>query len=63
MDFAVVHAAERDGELVAGLAPQRAWLCVAQMVRIGWLATADEARLLGDVAQVVLVAVAGRGLA
>ena len=58
MHFAVVHAAERDGELVARLASERARLRVAQVMRVGWLAATDEACLPGDVAQVLLVAVA-----
>ena len=58
MDFAVMHAAERDRELIAGLAAERARLCVAQMVGIGWLSPADQAGLPGDMAQMILVTVA-----
>src|SRR5262249_37741179 len=42
----VMHAAERDREFIARFAAQRAWLHVAQMVGIGWLAAAHEAWLL-----------------
>src|SRR5262245_29999455 len=60
MDFAVVHATERDRELVARLAPKRSRLRVAQMMWVGGLATADQAGLAGHVAQVLLAAVAAR---
>ena len=55
-----MDAAERDRELVARLAAERARLHVAQVMRVGRLAAADQAGLLGDVAQVVPVAVAAR---
>src|SRR5262245_21257418 len=61
MRGAVMHAAERDREFIARLAAQRAWLHVAQMVGIGWLAATDEARLLHDKAKVLAAAVASRG--
>jgi len=54
----VVDPAERDGELVAGLAAERARLQVAQVMRVRGLAATDQAGLLGDVAQVFAVAVA-----
>jgi hypothetical protein len=41
----VMHAAERDREFIARFAAQRAWLHVAQMVGIGWLAAAHKAWL------------------
>src|SRR6516162_3958647 len=44
----VMYAAERDREFIARFAAQRAWLHVAQMVGIGWLAATDKARLLHD---------------
>ena len=47
MDGAVMRAAERDGEFVAGFAAERSWLQVAKMMRIGLFAAADETRLLG----------------
>ena len=48
VDLAVVHAAERDDEFIARLAPERARLRVAKMMGIGWLTAADEARHLDD---------------
>src|SRR6266540_1594061 len=57
----VMHAAERDREFIARFAAQRAWLHVAQMVGIGWLAATDEARLLHDIAKVLAAAIAPRG--
>ncbi len=57
MRGAVMHTAERDREFIARLTPQRAWLHVAQMMGIGWLAATDEARLLHDIAKVLPVAV------
>src|SRR5262249_22483947 len=60
MHLAMVHPAERHRELVACLAPERPWLCVAQVVWVGWLAAADEARLPSNIAQMVFVAIAAR---
>src|SRR5262245_26014409 len=60
VDFAVMHAAERDRKFVAGLAPERARLRVAQVVWVGWLAAADQTGLPGYVTQMVFVAVAAR---
>ena len=57
----VMHAAERDREFIARFAAQCAWLHVAQMVGIGWLAATDEARLLYDIAKVLAAAIAPRG--
>src|SRR5262249_42093864 len=56
----VMHVAERDREFIARLATQRAWLHVAQMMRIGWLAATDEAGLLHDIAKVLPAAIAPR---
>ena len=56
----MMHAAERYGEFIAGLAAERARLQVAQVMRVGGLATADEAWLLGDRAKVLPVAVPTR---
>jgi hypothetical protein len=56
----MVDAADRDREFVAGLAAERPRLQVAEMKRVGGLAAADQARLLGDMAQVLPVAVASR---
>src|SRR5262249_23992791 len=57
----MVPAAEGDREFVARFAAQRAWLHVAQMMGIGWLAAANEARLLHDIAKVLAAAIAPRG--
>src|SRR5262245_55329713 len=61
MDGAVMRAAERDGEFIARFAAQGAWLHVAQMMGIGRLAAADEARLLHDITKVLAAAIAPRG--
>ncbi len=45
MDLAVMPAAERYRKLVAHLTAERAWLSKAQMVWIGWRATANQAGL------------------
>src|SRR5215475_16163088 len=60
MDRAVMRAAERDSEFVARFAAERPWLQVAKMMRIGLFAAAYEARLLGNVAKVLPVAIAMR---
>src|SRR5262249_35369278 len=60
MDRPVMRAAERDGEFVARFAAERPWLQVAKMMRIGLFASADETRLLGNVAKVLPVAIATR---
>src|SRR5262245_27274834 len=57
----VMHAAERDREFIAYFAAERAWLHVPQMMGIGWLAAAHEARLLHDIAKVLAAAIAPRG--
>src|SRR6266516_6667224 len=61
MDGAVMRAAERDGEFVARFAAECPRLQVAKMMRIGVFAPADETRLLGDITQVLPVAIAPRG--
>jgi hypothetical protein len=60
MDRAMMETAERHGEFIAGPAAERARLQVAKMMRIRWLAAADEARLFGDVAKVLSIAIAPR---
>ena len=60
MDRAVMRAAERDGEFIAGLAAERPRLQVAEMMRIGLFAAADETRLLGNIAKVLAVSIAPR---
>jgi hypothetical protein len=57
----VMPATEWDSELVADLAAERAGLGKSEMVGIGGLAAADEARLLHDIAQVLSVAIAPWG--
>jgi hypothetical protein len=58
MNFTMVSAAERDRELVAHLAAKRSALGKAQVVRVTRDAAANEARLLGHVADVLAVAYA-----
>ena len=60
MDRAVVGSAERDRELIAGLAAECPRLHVPKMMGIGWLAAADQAGLSDDIAKVVPVAVPAR---
>jgi hypothetical protein len=50
MNGAVMDAAERHCEFIAGLAAERPWLQVPKMMRVRWLPAAHEARLPGDVA-------------
>ena len=57
----VMPATEWDSELVADLAAERAGLGKSEMVGIGGLAAADEARLLHDIAKVLAAAMAPRG--
>jgi hypothetical protein len=54
----VMPATERDRELIADLAAERARLGEAQVVGIRGLAAAHETCLLGDIAQVLPVAIA-----
>jgi hypothetical protein len=58
MDRAMMDTAEGHGEFIAGPAAERARLQVAKMMRVGWSAAADEARLFGDVAKVLSIAIA-----
>ena len=60
MDGAMMRAAERDGEFIAGLAAERPRLQVAKMMCVRLFAAADEARLLGNIAKVLAVAIAPR---
>src|SRR5262245_406078 len=53
----MVDPAERHGEFIARLAAERTRLEVAQVMRVGWLAPANQAWLLGDRAKVFPVAV------
>src|SRR5260221_125871 len=54
----MMAATEWDRELIADLAAERAWLSEPEVVGVRWLAAADEAWPLGDVAQVPPVAIA-----
>src|SRR5579862_3276460 len=56
MDITMVAAAERDGELVADLAAERAALREAQMVSVAWLPTADQTGLVSDKSHMLAVA-------
>ena len=60
MNRAVMRAAERDGEFIAHFAAERPGLEVAEMMRIGLFAAADETRLLGNIAKVLAVSIAPR---
>jgi hypothetical protein len=57
----MMPAAERDREFIADLAAERTGLSEAQVVGIRGLAAAHETCLLGDIAQVLPVAIAPRG--
>src|SRR5215472_13024706 len=57
----MMPATERNRELIADLATERARLGKSEVVGVRRLAAAHEARLLGDVAQVLPVAIATRG--
>jgi hypothetical protein len=61
VNCAVMDAAEWNCEFITRLAAERSGLHESQVMRIGWLAAAKEARLLRHEAQVFLVAVASRG--
>jgi hypothetical protein len=60
MNCAVMDSAERHREFIASLAAERPWLCVSKVMRVRWLAAANEAGLSGDKAQVLPVAIAPR---
>ena len=60
VNLAMMSTAERDGEFVADLAPERTMLGKANVVRICGLPSADQAGLRRDELQVVLVAKAAR---
>ncbi len=55
MDLAVVRATERHRELVAHLATERTRLREAQMMRIGWPATANKTGLFDHVPDMIAV--------
>ena len=58
MNRAMMRAAERDGEFIAGFAAERTRLHELQVVRIRRFARTQEARLLGDKPKMLFVAVA-----
>src|SRR5262249_4009432 len=61
MHRTMMPATERDRELIADLAAERTGLGEPEMMGIRGLAAADEARLLGDIAKVLSVAIPTRG--
>ena len=60
MHLAMVPSTQRDCELIADLAPERPVLGETQMMRVRRAATADEARLLGNMADMLAIADASR---
>ena len=52
MEFAMVAATKRNGELIANLSTKGSALREAQVMSIGRRATADQARLLGHMSDV-----------
>ena len=60
MNFAMVPATERDCKFIADFAAERATLCKAQMVRVGRLATAYQARMLRNELYVLAIAQSAR---
>ena len=60
MNFAMVDTAQWNGKLVAHLPADGAWLGKADVVRLAGLPSTDRARLLGDEAQMLLVAKASQ---
>ena len=61
MHRTMMPATERDRELIADLAAERTRLGKSEVVGIRRLAAAHQARLLGDIAKVLPVAIAPRG--
>ena len=55
MNFAVVATAERDGELVADLTPQGAWLRKPKMMGVRRPSSADQARAPSDIFNVLTI--------
>src|SRR6516164_5355851 len=60
MQRTMMPATEWDRELIADLAAERARLSKSEVVGVRGLAAAHETRLLGDIAQVLPVAIAPR---
>src|SRR4029453_3727161 len=61
MHCTMMPSAEWDRELIADLAAERTGLGESEVVGVRGLAAAHEARLLGDIAKVLPVAIAPRG--
>ena len=61
MHRTMMPATERDRELIADLAAERARLGKSEVVGVRGLAAAHETRLLGDIVKVLPVAIATRG--
>src|SRR5258705_7326815 len=61
MHRTVMPSAERDRELIADLAAERAGLGKSEMVGVRGLAAANETGLMGDIAKVLPVSIAPRG--
>src|SRR5262249_24420521 len=61
MHRAMMPATEWDRELIADLAAERTRLRESEVVGVRGLARAQQARLLGDIAQVLPVVIAPRG--
>ena len=56
MHFTMMSSAQRDRELITGLAPERPVLRKAQMVGIAGLTSADQAGLLGNKPHMIAIA-------
>ena len=56
VNLAMVSSTKRDGELIADLAPKRPVLRKTQVMGIGGSATANQARLLGHMSNMLPVA-------
>ena len=56
MNLTMVPTAQRHGEFIADLAPERGPLREVHMVGVRWLPAADQARLFGNETDVIAVA-------
>ena len=54
VDLMVVDGAKRNGELIADLSGSSPWIARSDVVRVRGQAPADEARLTGDEAEMLL---------
>ena len=57
----MMNATERDREFIAGLTTQGPRLHEPKMMRVGWFATAEQARLLSNVTKMRLVTISAGG--